>query len=102
LDGLSKWHDNAAELPYRQGGAFMWLIWTIVIGLLAGWLVAFLVKDRRAGLVVDLLIGIGGSILGGLISKYLGMGRHSLFGRAVISMISAVFFLIVQQVVKRS
>lgn len=80
----------------------MWLAWTIVIGLLAGWLVAFLVKDRRAGLLVDLLIGILGSLLGGLISKYFGLGRHSLAGRAIISAISAAFFLIVQQVVKRS
>lgn len=80
----------------------MWHILTIVIGLAAGWLVAFIVKDRRASLAADLIVGIGGAILGGLISKYLGLGRHSLLGRAVISLISAVFFLIVQQVVKRS
>lgn len=98
----SKWHDNAAELQYRQGGAFMWLIWTIVIGLLAGWLVAFIVRDRRAGLAVDLFIGMAASIFGGLISKYLGLGRHSLLGRLSISALSAIFFLIVQQVVKRS
>jgi uncharacterized membrane protein YeaQ/YmgE (transglycosylase-associated protein family) len=80
----------------------MWLILTVVIGLVAGWLVAFIVKDRRAGLAVDLFVGIAASIFGALISKYLGLGRHSLLGRAVISLISAVFFLIVQQVVKRS
>ncbi|MGH9717242.1 MAG: GlsB/YeaQ/YmgE family stress response membrane protein [Candidatus Acidiferrales bacterium] len=79
-----------------------WLIWTVVIGALAGWLVAFIVKDRRAGLAVDLFVGIAGAILGGLISKYLGLGRHSLLGRLVISLLAAVFFLIVQQVVKRS
>jgi len=80
----------------------MWLIWTILIGLLAGWLVAFIVKDRRAALAVDLFVGIAGAVLGGLISKYLGLGRHSLIGRAAIAVISAIFFLIVQQVVKRS
>lgn len=80
----------------------MWLIWTIVIGLLAGWLVAFVVKDRSPALIVDLFIGIAAAIFGGLISKYLGLGRHSLLGRLSISALSAVFFLIVQQVVKRS
>jgi uncharacterized membrane protein YeaQ/YmgE (transglycosylase-associated protein family) len=80
----------------------MWLIWTVVVGVLAGWLVAFVVKDRRAALGVDLFIGIAGAILGGLISKYLGLGRHSLLGRITISVISSIFFLIVQQTVKRS
>lgn len=80
----------------------MWLIWTVIIGVAAGWLVAFIVKDRRTSLAVDLFIGIAGAILGGLISKYLGLGRHSLLGRLTISVISSIFFLIVQQVVKRS
>jgi uncharacterized membrane protein YeaQ/YmgE (transglycosylase-associated protein family) len=80
----------------------MWLIWTVIIGVAAGWGAAFIVKDRRAALAVDLIVGIGGAILGGLISKYLGLGRHSLPGRLTISAISAIFFLIVQQVVKRS
>jgi len=80
----------------------MWLIWTVVIGVAAGWLVAFIVNDRRTSLAVDLIVGIGGAMLGGLISKYLGLGRHSLLGRLAISIISAIFFLIVQQIVKRS
>jgi len=80
----------------------MWLIWTVVVGVVAGWLVAFIVKDRRSALTVDLFVGIAGAILGGLISKYLGLGRHSLLGRITISVISSVFFLLVQQTVKRS
>jgi uncharacterized membrane protein YeaQ/YmgE (transglycosylase-associated protein family) len=80
----------------------MWLIFVIVIGLAAGWLVAVVVKDRRGGLAADLFVGIAGSTLGGLISKYLGLGRHTLLGRCLISAIAALFFLIVLQVVKRS
>jgi uncharacterized membrane protein YeaQ/YmgE (transglycosylase-associated protein family) len=81
----------------------MWLAWMAVIGLAAGWLVAFIVRDRsRGALAADLVVGIGGALLGGLICKYLGLGRHSLVGRALISLLAALFFLIVQQVVKRS
>jgi uncharacterized membrane protein YeaQ/YmgE (transglycosylase-associated protein family) len=80
----------------------MWLISSIVIGVLAGWLVALVLKDRRAGLAVDLFVGILGSLLGGLISQYLGLGRNSLVGRSLISLLAAVFFLIVQRVVKQS
>lgn len=81
----------------------MWLAWVAVIGLAAGWLVAFIVKDRRRGaLASDLVVGIAGSLLGALVCKYLGLGRHSIIGRALISLLAALFFLIVQQVVKRS
>jgi uncharacterized membrane protein YeaQ/YmgE (transglycosylase-associated protein family) len=74
-----------------------------VIGLAAGWFVAVLVKDRNRGaLATDLIVGIAGSLLGAVICKYLGLGRHSLLGRALISLLAALFFLIVQQVVKRS
>jgi uncharacterized membrane protein YeaQ/YmgE (transglycosylase-associated protein family) len=31
----------------------MWLIWTIVIGIVAGWLAGKLVKGRGMGVVVD-------------------------------------------------
>jgi len=81
----------------------MWLAWMAVIGLATGWLVAFIVKDRsRGALAADLIVGIGGALAGGLICKYLGLGRHSLLGRLTISLLAALFFLIVQQVVKRS
>lgn len=85
-----------------MGGATIWLIFTIVIGLVAGWLVALIVKDSRGGLTADIFVGMAGSLLGGLISKYLGLGNHSLLGRLSISALAAVFFLLVQQVVKRS
>jgi uncharacterized membrane protein YeaQ/YmgE (transglycosylase-associated protein family) len=81
----------------------MWLAWMAVIGLAVGWLVAFVSKDRsRGGLATDLVAGIAGSLTGGLISEFLGLGRHSLVGRALISVIAAFVFLVVLQMVKRS
>jgi uncharacterized membrane protein YeaQ/YmgE (transglycosylase-associated protein family) len=81
----------------------MWLAWMAVIGLAAGWLVAFISKDRgRDGLATDLVVGIAGSLAGGLISEFVGLGRHSLLGRALISLIAAFIFLALLQIMKRS
>lgn len=105
LESLSQsgWPCVCAVVSFLDAqGAKMWLIWTVLIGLATGWLVAFLAKDRRGGLAADLAVGIAGSLLGGLIGKYLGLGRHSLLGRAVISLLAAAFFLIIQQVIKSS
>jgi uncharacterized membrane protein YeaQ/YmgE (transglycosylase-associated protein family) len=80
----------------------LWIAVIIVIGLAAGWCVAFLAENGRRGLAADLVTGIAGSLLGGIIGKYLGLGRHSLLGRGVISAIAACFCLTVLQVAKRS
>jgi uncharacterized membrane protein YeaQ/YmgE (transglycosylase-associated protein family) len=83
--------------------ALVWLAWMAVIGLAVGWLVAFISKDRgRGGLATDLFVGIAGSLAGGLISEFVGLGRHSLLGRALISLIAAFIFLVLLQMIKRS
>ncbi len=45
----------------------MGLIATIVVGLIAGWLASVLMK-ARTGILMILLLGVGGSIVGGWIS----------------------------------
>ena len=63
----------------------MWLIWTIVIGILAGWLAGQIVKGRGMGLVVDLIVGIIGSLLGGFVFGLLGLAAYGLIGRLVMA-----------------
>ena len=45
----------------------MYLIWQIVIGILAGFLAGKIMRGRGFGVLMDLLIGIVGSLLGGLV-----------------------------------
>jgi len=80
----------------------MWLAWMAVIGVAVGWLVAFVSKDRSGGrLATDLIVGIAGSLAGGLISKFLGLGRHSIIGRALVSLIAALAFLVALRIARR-
>jgi uncharacterized membrane protein YeaQ/YmgE (transglycosylase-associated protein family) len=51
----------------------MWLIWTILIGIIAGWLAGQLVKGHGMGVLVDLIVGIVGSVLGGFVFGLLGL-----------------------------
>ncbi len=39
----------------------MWLIWTILIGIFAGFLAGKVVKGHGMGVLMDLLVGIVGS-----------------------------------------
>ena len=40
--------------------------WWVVVGVLAGWLTGFVMKDGGYGLVGDMVLGLVGSVVGGL------------------------------------
>ena len=80
----------------------MWLIWTIVIGILAGWLAGQVVKGRGMGLIADLIVGIVGSFLGGFVFGLLGLATYGLIGRLVMSVVGAVILLLLIRLIKRA
>lgn len=80
----------------------MWLIWTILIGILAGWLAGKIVKGRGMGIGIDLLVGIVGSVLGGWIFGLLGLAAFSLTGRLVMSVVGAVVLLLIVRAIKHA
>jgi uncharacterized membrane protein YeaQ/YmgE (transglycosylase-associated protein family) len=80
----------------------VWLIWTVVIGILAGWLGGKIVKGQGMGIGIDLLVGIGGSILGGWIFGLLGLAAFGLIGRLVMAVVGAVVLLLLVRALKRA
>ena len=53
----------------------LWLFW-IVLGLIAGSLAKFIMPGRDpAGCIFTIVLGIVGSVIGGLIGTQLGWGR---------------------------
>lgn len=48
-----------------------WIAW-IVIGLIAGWIASKIVNKEGSGFVLDLVLGLAGSIIGGVILQALG------------------------------
>jgi len=80
----------------------MWLIWTIVIGILAGFIASKLVSGSGKGLLMDLILGIVGSILGGWIFTMLGLGAYGLIGQLVMAVIGAVVLLLLIRLIKKA
>jgi uncharacterized membrane protein YeaQ/YmgE (transglycosylase-associated protein family) len=71
----------------------MYLLWQIVIGILAGWLAGKIMRGRGFGVLMDLLIGIVGSLLGGLVFGLLGLYASGLIGSLVVATAGAVLLL---------
>jgi len=43
----------------------MWLLWVIIVGLIAGWAAGKIMKGSGYGTLGDILLGIVGGVIGG-------------------------------------
>ncbi len=78
----------------------MGIIWSLVVGVVAGWLAGVLVKGGGFGLVGDLVVGVIGAVLGGLLfGQFLGGG---IIGSIVVATIGAILLLVVVRFIKRA
>lgn len=80
----------------------MWLIWTIVIGILAGFLAGKVVKGHGMGVLMDLVVGIVGSVLGGWLFAIIGLAAYGLIGRLFMAFVGAVVLLLLVRALKRA
>ena len=73
----------------------------IVIGLIAGWLAAK-ITDSRHGLIRNLVVGLVGSLIGGLLFTKLGLHVvPDFWGELITSIVGAVVLLFVLQAIRR-
>jgi uncharacterized membrane protein YeaQ/YmgE (transglycosylase-associated protein family) len=79
-----------------------YLVWVILIGILAGWLAGQLMKGRGFGLFGDLIVGVIGSLLGSFIFGLLGIYSASLIGRLIISVVGAMILLWLIRFIKKA
>lgn len=73
----------------------MYLVWQIAIGILAGFLAGKIMRGRGYGLIIDLLLGIVGSMLGGWVFMLLGLSATGLVGQLVTATVGAVLLIVI-------
>lgn len=71
----------------------MGFIWSIIIGIAAGFIAGKIMKGRGFGLIINLIVGIVGGLLGGWIFTLLGIGVNSIIGNLVMSTVGAIALL---------
>ena len=80
----------------------MWLLWEILIGIVVGWLAGQIVKGRGMGVLVDLIVGIIGSLLGGWLFGIIGLAAYGLIAQLVMGVVGAVILLLLVRVIKKA
>jgi uncharacterized membrane protein YeaQ/YmgE (transglycosylase-associated protein family) len=78
----------------------MWLIVELALCALAGWATGQIMKGGGYGLLVDILLGIVGGFIGGLLLGSFAMGG-GLLGEFLIRLVGAVILVVLVRLIKR-
>ena len=74
----------------------------LLIGAVAGWLAGQVVWGGGFGLVGDIVVGILGAFVAGLLLPRLGLGLTGIAGAIIYSAIGAIILLVVIRLIKRA
>ena len=80
----------------------LYLLWVIIIGILAGWIAGKIMRGKGYGLLGDLIIGVIGSLLGSFVFGLVGLGAYGLIGRLIVAVVGAVILLWLIRVIKKA
>src|SRR5258707_11368060 len=85
------------------GSSHMGILGWIILGGLAGWLASRVVRGSGLGLLGDIVVGIVGAILGGLVLSLLLPGTFGFtgfnFGSLVVAFVGAVILLVIVRLI---
>lgn len=80
-----------------------WLLWIIVVGLIAGWAAGKIMGTGGYGTLMDILLGIAGGIVGGFLLRVLGLYTSgSLISSIMVAIIGAVFLIWISRKLKKA
>jgi uncharacterized membrane protein YeaQ/YmgE (transglycosylase-associated protein family) len=78
----------------------MYLLWMIVVGLIVGALAKLVMPGRDpGGIIVTILLGIGGSVVAGLIGRALGWYAEGQPAGFIASVFGAIVILAVYRLI---
>ena len=83
------------------------ILW-LVFGALVGWLASIVMRtDAQQGALMNIIVGIIGAFLGGLVFNFLGIGGSNInnndfsLGALLVSFVGAVILLAIVNMVRR-
>jgi uncharacterized membrane protein YeaQ/YmgE (transglycosylase-associated protein family) len=75
----------------QPGNLLAWLI----VGLIAGFLASVFIRGRSSGCIGNIVVGLVGSVIGGMLAGALDLGQFHFWGTVFIAFIGASILLAV-------
>ena len=79
----------------------MGLIWSLIIGGVAGWLAGQIMKGEGYGVLVNILLGIVGGLVGGWIFGMLGIAAENLIGQLICATVGAIALILIARAIRK-
>ena len=80
----------------------MFILWWIIVGLVAGFLTGKLMKGSGFGPIMDIVVGIVGAVVGGFIMRALGFAdQGGLIYTILVAVVGAVLLTLLLRLVTR-
>ncbi|WP_375688440.1 GlsB/YeaQ/YmgE family stress response membrane protein [Pseudooceanicola sp. LIPI14-2-Ac024] len=73
----------------------MGLLITIIIGAIVGWLAGVIMKGGGSGLIMNVILGICGSFVGGWLLPLIGISWGGFWGSFFMALIGAIILILV-------
>ncbi|HEX7647022.1 MAG TPA: GlsB/YeaQ/YmgE family stress response membrane protein [Noviherbaspirillum sp.] len=80
----------------------MSLLWFLLIGLIAGWLASVITGGSGRGILMDIVIGVVGSYIGGFLFRSFGVSSGGgTLGSIIVATIGAVVLVLIMRMFRR-
>jgi uncharacterized membrane protein YeaQ/YmgE (transglycosylase-associated protein family) len=80
-----------------------WLLWVILVGLIAGWAAGKIMKGTGYGTLGDIILGILGGIVGGWLVRLFGFyPAGGLISSIITAIIGAVVLVAIVRTIKKA
>lgn len=90
--------DRAATPSYLS---HMGILWSLIVGGVAGWLAGQLMKGGGYGLLVNIVLGLLGGFVGNLVFGVLGLDATNLIGRILCATVGAVLLIVLARALRK-
>jgi uncharacterized membrane protein YeaQ/YmgE (transglycosylase-associated protein family) len=91
-----------SQIQFREKRS-MFILWWIIVGLVAGWITGKLMKGSGSGAIMDIVIGIIGAIVGGFLMRALGFaGKGGMIYTIIVAVIGAVVLTLIIRLIKKA
>src|SRR5438105_9947606 len=81
----------------------MFFLYTIIVGLIAGWAAGKIMKGSGYGVLIDILLGIAGAIVGGWVMRVLGCyATGGLIPSVLVAILGSVLLVAISRALKKA
>jgi uncharacterized membrane protein YeaQ/YmgE (transglycosylase-associated protein family) len=80
----------------------MYIVWWIIVGLIAGWATGKIMKGSGYGVLMDIGLGIVGALVGGMIMSVLGFSSSGgLIPTILVAILGAVVVVVLVRLLRK-